>query len=253
MGRHKKKKKSKQIIKGNLRNDYIKGLTFDWKRDCHKAHYVSVGDYKVFICGLNDIDERGLKEISTLDLFVGLDSGWREYSSTQSTNPFIMDFQKLIGETLTNLYVHQVSDYSVDHKLAHATIEAIKQGWKIGFGCIGAHGRTGWLLGRLLQEIEGLTGEDLKNAIRIRLCKNALEGATQFEDLGIKHDRAVTQPYLSSTSSPYVHRANYDRLDTINQKESWIECPNCNSRGTKDGYPCTVCEGSGIVLAKEKR
>lgn len=243
---------------------------FSWESDCHTPHSVAVGSQTVFICGVNDVDEKTLPVIKALDLFIGLDRTWNQYlPQPPSANQFVRDFQQILGEseTIPNLIIHDIRDYSIDNAIAEATIEALRRGWKVGFGCIGGHGRSGWLLGRLIKEMEGLAGEDLKNAIKTRLCKKALEGSTQYRDLGINYPFSeTTKPYLFDSST---HEIGYARLSPGPEKEVkywgeqidpiksvarkldyWGDCPNCDGKGVKDGYTCSVCEGAGLALIR---
>ncbi len=157
------------------------------KRDCHNSKYAKVGDSCVFLCGKDNLDLYAIREIKKLDIFIGMDESWSKFLPRNYSNKFCKLFKQFVGSTeIENLFIHKVYDRGVDEDFADAVIKVFMNNWKIGFGCMGGHGRTGWLFGKLLYKVEELRGEKLLKQIRKRLCKQALESKDQFESLGLK-------------------------------------------------------------------
>lgn len=156
-------------------------------KDCHSPKYIKVGKSYVYICGLYDLSSTTLKEINKLDIFFGLDRSWHKHLQIVYTNYFCKEFQKnILFKNIHNLFVYHIPDRSIDEDFAYEVIKKFTCGWKIGFGCMGTHGRSGWLLGKLIKKIERLNGKKLLEQVRKRLCKNAVESFDQFESLGIE-------------------------------------------------------------------
>lgn len=71
------------------------------------------------------------------------------------------------------------SDALVDFALS-----LIADGKTIGFGCIGGHGRTGWLACRLYKALTGCTGDEAVDFVRTNYCSKAVETQKQMDNLG---------------------------------------------------------------------
>lgn len=172
-----------------------KGYPYIWSmaRCEHKPKFVKVGGSsflfpgKVFLCGKFDLEEEHLPIIAALDVFIGMCNSWEKYLPKTYSNPILRKLSKILStkECLPNLFVHEVRDGGVDEELAKAVITLFKEGLRIGFGCLSGHGRTGWLLGKLIREIEGIEGKELVEIVRERWCKKAIESIAQFSSLGV--------------------------------------------------------------------
>lgn len=277
---HKKKAKHQDDLNSYFEAQYQKEIAYEclheshqYSINCHSAKWVNVGLSQVYVAGWYDIDIESLKEIRTLDLFIGLvDNFDSMLPSSHIGNSFVQTFYRMIdGVTLKNLAIYPVRDYGIDKKLAETVIDLFKQGVKIGFGCMAGHGRTGWLLGSLIRAIEGLQGDELKKAIRERLCQKALEGKTQFEDLGItpetivfnhawgnyRHDSGnVINEVVTIGNLIDAEQKNAVTIQDHTDKDTHSPsgqvskvrqtCLYCQGVGFKDGYLCPFCDGEGI-------
>jgi hypothetical protein len=178
-------------------------MQFYYPTCAHKPKFVSVGNNKVFLCGSSDIEtDRHLRIISNLDLFIGMDSSWDRYQPLSSSNPLIqhiyIKFRKDEG-TLINLAIVEVADCGIHERLAKEIIALFRTGKRIGFGCYGGHGRTGWMLGKLIKDIEHIEGNELIEIVRHRWCKEAIESKEQFKSLGVNWRDWIEEPVSNFT------------------------------------------------------
>jgi hypothetical protein len=166
----------------------------------HRPKFVKVGSRKVFLCGLNDVEYYRSyvnRSIATLDIFIALDDQWDKYEPKHFSNPIVEQlYRKFYSCGFPNLAIIEIYDGDVNEDLAKEIIRLFKEGKKIGFGCVGGHGRTGWLLGKLIKSVEGLKGDDLVEAVRHRWCKEAIESEDQFKSLGVNYRHYIAdEPY----------------------------------------------------------
>lgn len=78
----------------------------------------------------------------------------------------------------------EVDDGYTDPSLVEFAYNVLDAGYVLGFGCLGGHGRTGWLAASLLMLCEGLTGDEAVVAVRSRYCHKAVETYAQCDELG---------------------------------------------------------------------
>ena len=60
----------------------------------------------------------------------------------------------------------------------------LQDGLKVGWGCMGGHGRTGWLAAKLYKEVTGCHGDEAVEYVRDKYCFDAVESQGQLTDLG---------------------------------------------------------------------
>ena len=148
-----------------------------------------------------------MDEISKLTVFFGLDTwthGNYEQYQRSYTNPLLNKIRaKHDGSRrlVDNIMSLPISDSSVDDRVAKTIGDCFKDGMKIGWGCVGAHGRTGWVYAKLLMRFEGLSPEAAFIEVRKRLCTKAIESKTQVDNLGIK-DKTILKEFEKSPFLP---------------------------------------------------
>jgi len=216
-----KKKKKGKDKKKELASSYVK--------ECHTPKWVKIGPYEVFLCGHNDFGyhEKMCKvEMAKLDVFFGLsDYGWSGKEKKEQgkySNPILEAIRvKYFGDDsgLNNIMVSTVPDRGVDRYLYFVVREVMKEGEKVGFGCSGGHGRTGWLAAMLIKYFENCSGDEAVRRIRERFCKECVESKTQIEDLDCKKEKGS------------------DKVSTFASDSSW-------KRDYYPGWPPTFGESS---------
>lgn len=171
----------------------------------HKPKFVPVGNKEVFLCGYSDIETRRvIRTISNLDVFIAMDSSWDNYQPKYPKNPIVQAlYDKFHNgqDELDNLALIEVEDRGIHERLAKEVVSLFKKGFRIGFGCYGGHGRTGWLLGKLIKEVENIEGDKLIRTIRKRWCEEAVESKEQFKSLGVGHKGWIKEPMRLSNYS----------------------------------------------------
>jgi hypothetical protein len=206
MNKKKKKKHKFNLWKQKERKEYI----FDehspdtrdydylrrWRRDCHKAKWVNITpDIKVF-CGMPDDDtKKACKQ--ELDVFFAL--SWGDYEEWNKNNfhdrfrPIRKFFDRkelhamstLLDANPNNIADAYIAEGEINEGIAFIIEQTVRKGAKVGFGCTGGHGRTGWVLARLLHTIGGHPlGDDLIKLTRDLLCVQAIESNAQITNLG---------------------------------------------------------------------
>lgn len=166
-------------------------------KECTHPMWVSIGTHKVLLCGGWDFRDH-VKEytevIKGLDVFFGLDAyRWEDYELLQPRrylNPFLESLRKRFfslgpGE-LTNIMVVHIPDRGKDEDVFQMVRTLMQEDKKVGFGCVGGHGRTGWLAAKLIQYFEKCSGDEAVRRIRERFCKKCVESKAQADDLGCK-------------------------------------------------------------------
>lgn len=167
---------------------------------CHLSKFVKIGNYNV-LCGKtsdNNIDSL----IASVDVFFGLCDTYDRYLNVSLLRvSYLRNFMPIfevrkiadIGKngvcnTWQNLVVLPIDDMGTKEAYVDIIESLIRKGIKVGFGCVGGHGRTGWMLGMLIHRIEGIPkGEKLIEEVRQRLCKDCVESKEQVESLGGKY------------------------------------------------------------------
>jgi len=70
-------------------------------------------------------------------------------------------------------------------ELVEFCLNVIKAGLQLGFGCVGGHGRTGWLACRIIKALTTMTGDEAVGYLRKNYCEKAVETDSQAADLGM--------------------------------------------------------------------
>lgn len=68
--------------------------------------------------------------------------------------------------------------------LVNFVLNMLKDGLNVGWGCVGGHGRTGWLAARIYKEVMQCSGDEAVTWIRDHYCDDAVESLSQIQDLG---------------------------------------------------------------------
>ena len=138
---------------------------------CSHCDPVQIGEYEVYLLSIN------VKIPEFLDVFIDL-TGYRDFRQIPAK------YQKYLKSDKTDVIIWKITDGTVDEELVDFVLSMMKDGLKVGFGCHGGHGRTGWLACRLYKEITGGSGDKAIRWIREVYCKEAVETELQYNDLG---------------------------------------------------------------------
>jgi hypothetical protein len=98
------------------------------------------------------------------------------------------DLMKYLPETakVVRRVTYEITDGKIDAHAAHFALNMLRDGLKLGWGCIGGHGRTGWLAAKVHQLITGCSGDEAVEHVRKNYCDDAIETQIQLDDLGAK-------------------------------------------------------------------
>ena len=191
---------------------------------CYSRHplWVEVGDVKVGVVGASYVDMFNKEHVNMFkacDVFIGLDQMWERYEVLKK--PFKnrkvkQVYEMLVGREVDNILAYHIKDGGTSQAIVHVVIELINQGMQVGFGCIAAHGRTGWLLARLIKHFEGCDGDEAVRRVRKRLCDQCVETYEQIADLGCVKERPSYRVSSLSTKSSHQYM---DYLDSIRYED----------------------------------
>jgi len=168
-------------------------------KKCRHPLQVEIGGYSVVIVGFSDFlskkKVRGV--VRSVDVFLGLCPNWEDFAvgNGRVLPPLLQKYYNLYKDKeklfeVESLLVIPVEDYSIDAGVFEVALKVLLDGHKLGFGCMSAHGRSGWLAARLIKELEGCSGDKAVRRIRKRFCKECVESQSQFDDLGCHHFKA---------------------------------------------------------------
>lgn len=146
---------------------------------CSHCEDIAIGEHTVTLVGINEPIP------SDLDVFIDM-TGFRKARN-------IPQKYKKYLTTKTDLIIWEVTDGKIDSELPNFVFNLLKDGFKVGFGCHGAHGRTGWLAAKLHKMITGSSGDEAVRYIREEFCEKAVETLLQTTDLGcVKEEGSYT-------------------------------------------------------------
>ena len=196
MSRRKKKKhKSKTKQGANMASTQYSTLS----KTC-KPHqqWLAIGKHKVFL------KSSGGQLDPEVQVFIDLTGGGY--------------YKREIPAELQHLFPKRVivmdwelRDGSVCEELPGMVVTLLENGYTVGWGCIGGHGRTGWLAAAVLQALTGCTGDEAVDYVRKNYCKDAIETRDQLDELGSSrapsrsyyvYQTPAKVSYLSPISSP---------------------------------------------------
>jgi len=185
MGKKKKKRKKEESEEESL-------LTIiEEEEACDHPLQVKVGNHDVVIISWRDFFyEKHGELISKLDTFIALtDTGFDRYQEYQQrfANPLLRKMASKFARTqrtLHNLIVLEITDGFFNKQVYEIARDLLTEGKRIGFGCLAGHGRTGWLLAKLIMHFESKTGDEAVREARNRLCYKCVETQVQVINLG---------------------------------------------------------------------
>lgn len=162
-----------------------------WEIDCKHPLSVTIGKHKVTIIAWEDFEFKKHKDtVDGIDVFIGLtELGFKGYEHKRPyyANPLLQKMSDRFNSwipSLSNLICLEIPDGGTDEEVFSITRDLLKEGKKIGFGCYAGHGRTGWLLARLIKYFERSSGDEAVRRARKRLCVKCVETIDQIRDLG---------------------------------------------------------------------
>ena len=202
------------------------------EKPCHEAKWVYITeDIKVF-CGMPDRRTKNAC-LNELDVFFALcDYAYKDWKETSFVKQFgllrkyfsadeFMKLSQLTKRNPQNIVDAHIEDGEIDLTTAYIIEQTVLKGAKVGFGCMGGHGRTGWLLGYLLHRIGGHPkGNDLILLVKDLLCKEAIETRSQVLNLGGDPSRFHLR---FDYTSGYMYRLPGLERETIITEEDLIE------------------------------
>jgi hypothetical protein len=165
----KRKKKKKGVTVTATTDNYKK-----WFPVHNHGKWVEVGEYKVWLRssgGTYPSDPH-------LDVYVDL-SGFALHRHIPP------ELAHLIPSPKPLVVEWEVSDGAIDYRIHNHVVTLLKAGYVVGWGCLGGHGRTGWLAAKVHMMLTGCTGRESVNHIRSTYCHNAIETLVQLRDLGV--------------------------------------------------------------------
>jgi len=139
-----------------------------WKKE--RAKFLYLGKKKIFLGGLLQLSS--ISQIpKEVDLFICLDKNFYQFLIQGTYYP-------------PQIRLWHISDGETDERLVKWCIKKIDTGLTIGFGCLGGHGRTGWLAARLVMHYLNLDGPAAVQYVRRNYSESAVETRSQLHDLG---------------------------------------------------------------------
>jgi len=87
------------------------------------------------------------------------------------------------GASQVRRVTYEITDGKIDIFAATFVLNMLRDGIKLGWGCIGGHGRTGWLVAKVHQLITDCTGDEAVKHVREGYCDEAIETQIQLDDL----------------------------------------------------------------------
>lgn len=198
---------------------------------CHGTKKIQVGRYTIWVSNISSYKDC----LNEVDIFFALD---RSYSVS-----------------ISNVYFKLIQDGEFDFFIANSIYKTIIGGKKVGFGCVGGHGRTGWLLAYLICRIEGLQGSELVYEVRKRLCKEAIESFYQATSLGMSSKKWVKEkgyPAQKFNMNDWFKQENTDEMEVYqtpmeNKKQTW----NIPESVKNSYFPCYTDWGIMYLTLQE--
>lgn len=173
-----------------------------WGSLCDKPHptQVQVAGKDLFLIGSMDFEKKKhFKIVKDLDVFFGLCGTWSRYERRERPKfrnkkletLYNLLYQEDEEEVLDNIIVADIPDRDIDLAVYEVIKKCFEEGMKVGFGCMAGHGRTGWVLAKLIKDFEKVSGDKAVELTRKRYCKKCVESAIQAEDLGCKKTKGT--------------------------------------------------------------
>lgn len=226
MGRRKRKKKKwKNVV-------VLPKVEKKWLVPCNHPLSVAVGKYQIAIIPWKDFEfDEHSPIVNQLDVFIGLtDIGFKKFEKFRHMykNPLLQRLSDRFHNwlpTLENLIVMDIEDGCVDEEVYRITKDLLEQGKNIGFGCWAGHGRTGWLLAKLLKHFENLSGDEAVMEVRERLCYKAVETEAQVNNLECMFEIGYYDIKLNNPSEGYYKDWLTDKFGEKEKDETNAEEP----------------------------
>lgn len=157
------------------------------------AEWLEIGKYKVFL------KSSGGKIDENLEVFIDLTGWYGESIQVPRELEKYLDKSKKPCKMVT----WKITDGSPGPKtLMQFVLNMLRDGLTVGWGCMGGHGRTGWLAAKLYKEVLGCDGDTAVTWVRENYCKKAVETNSQLVDLGCT--------YILPTKEFATHYGNWD-------------------------------------------
>lgn len=184
---------------------------------------------------------------SELDVFFAL--SWGDYEEWNKNNFYdrfkpirkffdrkeLHNMSMLLDANPNNIADAYIADGEIDEGIAYIIEQTVRKGAKVGFGCMRGHGRTGWVLARLLHTIGGHPlGDDLIKLTRDLLCVHAIESNEQIINLG---GTPIKTKSLYSLQGDIVEDGN-ETFEYVPEENKIETEPHNNFNDDDDPDPC---------------
>ena len=229
---------SPAIMRGKI---ISQGVEMRYVNDCVHPYQAKAGKHEIIIVGWRDFEFKIHGDlVEKLDVFVGLCSsyGSLEFFKKEYENPLLESISKefhKIERKLKNMIVLDIPDGGVSKKVLKIVKDLLDSGKSVGFGCMGAHGRTGWLYAELIKHYEQVTGDTAVRRARERFCDSMVESKEQRKKLGCKKVKGSYEMKASKAVTvvpfdyiPVVGTSRFSRQDLrdvppYEQIQNWQE------------------------------
>ena len=131
--------------------------------------------------------------------------------------------QELLGTPSLILMEWELVDGYTCSQLPGMVVTLLEAGYTVGWGCVGGHGRTGWLAAKVLQKLTGCSGDEAVDYVRDNYCASAIETQTQLNDLGsirpAKPFTVVSNTYAPGRRWDYTSQSWVDIISDDDKEE----------------------------------
>ena len=169
--------------------------TYSYAASC-KPHqeYLEIGQgsevYEVFLkSSMGIVDHQ-------LDVYIDLTGHGKTRSIPTALAQYVPETAK------PHLVIWEVTDGRIDPGVADFALNLLRAGFKVGWGCMGGHGRTGWLAAKVHQLITDCSGDEAVNHVRDNYCLEAVESQLQLTDLGCLSCKPSKWSYAVVSTTP---------------------------------------------------
>jgi len=200
-----------------------------YKSSCSHTKWVQVGDHGIYVLSYRDFyPSEHKEEMEKLDVFIGLTGSFDNHEGTVKAykRPFLNSLMELFRDEqrIDSLMTLPMQDGKTSQAHYALCVSLLDEGKNIGFGCYGAHGRTGWLLAKLIKHYEGADGDTAIKEVRKRLCKECVETETQIEELGAVKEQPSNKPTWTEKKDKTWGIGNlFSRRHTADPWDQWYE------------------------------
>jgi hypothetical protein len=177
-------------------------------------NWLQIDQYRVFLkSATGDIDPK-------VQIYIDLTGG----SYLKRVIP--PQLQELLGNPSLIMMEWELLDGYTCDQLPNMVVTLLEAGYVVGWGCVGGHGRTGWLAAKVLQELTNCSGNEAVDYVRKNYCASAIETQNQLNDLN--SDRPI-KPFTVVVDNTYSFGKKWDR-----ELQCWVEITSVEQEDSCD-------------------